>query len=519
MNKQDLERQDLKLLDAWRHDQITADEFAVMEKRLETDAGLRTTLRELADIEEGLVSLAVRPLTLGLEQSRQTWGVRPVYACAGWLAAAMLFFALFADTVQMRPSRNSVTSSHPADRLVEDPPTTERPTTERPAAVLTRAIGVQWHHPSRYRAETGKPVSERQLRIEAGIAEVTFSSGAIVTVEGPASLRIDSAMKCYSDGGKLTACCPLSAYGFTIGFRGGQVVDLGTEFALDARPEGKTEVHVLRGEVIVSLTDDGEKILAERNLKGSSAVELSADRSAINTIAFNAEPYVKLQRDTLIRSQPVKLQFDLGHRAGLYEGTNSPAHAAGDILHHENVWNQIVGDQSGAFVMADSNICPHPVRVDYGHGDGVIDWSASPVDPAGRAWNGVEAFFNTPLCQDHRPWDFDLGLRVSGLPAATYRVYALCRSIRRPTAAYDVSFGLNLDRQLKHPLAMPSMKDLVGKQWEPGQTYAVSDVQVSSPRDWITFITRYSRERALLISGRHGRSVLSGLQIVEIQHP
>ncbi|CAN0448476.1 unnamed protein product, partial [Hapterophycus canaliculatus] len=84
----------------------------------------------------------------------------------------------------------------------------------------------------------------------------------------------------------------------------GRVVDLGTEFALDSQPEGKTEVHVLDGEVIVALTDDQENVLKEQNLRGSSAVELSPDDSAISSIAFNADPYSELQRASLIRSEP-----------------------------------------------------------------------------------------------------------------------------------------------------------------------------------------------------------------------
>jgi hypothetical protein len=274
---------------------------------------------------------------------------------------------------------------------------------------------------------------------------------------------------------------------------------------------------VLSGEVVVAVTDDAENVLNKLNVKGNSAVELNPDTNAIESIEYDGEAFNTLQRATLIQSQPIKLQFDLGHRAGLYRGTNSPAHTAGDMFAHEEVWTQIVGDQSGAFVMADGNICPHSIRVDYGHGDGVIDWDAAPVDPTGRVYGKAEPFFNTALCQDHRPWDFDLGLRIAGLPAGTYRVYALCRSVRRPSAAYDVSFGVNLDRQVNKPLAMPPMKDLVGAKWKKGLTYAVADVEVSSPEDWVTFITRYSRERSMKTTPHHGRSVLLGLQIVEIR--
>jgi len=147
----------------------------------------------------------------------------------------------------------------------------------------------------------------------------------------------------------------------------------------------------------------------------------------------------------------------------------------------------------------------------------VIDWNAAPVDPSGSIYTKAAPFFDTALCQDHRPWDFDLGIRVAGLPAGTYRVYALCRSIRRPTAAYDVSFGINLDQQLSKPLALPPMDNLLDVTWKEGLTYAVTDVDVSAAEDWVTFITRYSRERSIRTTPHHGRSVLLGLQIVELR--
>ena len=426
---------------------------------------------------------------------------------AGWVVAA----ALLIVSVVILQFGNGASSPDVAEQPAED--VAPAP----PMAVLTRAIHIEWEHPKRFQADVGQPITERWLRIESGVAEVSFSSGATVSIEGPAQLRLDSAMHVFSKFGKLTANCPPSAHGFTVRFRGGRVVDLGTEFALNAKPEGNTQVHVLNGEVIVALTDDDENVVKKQNVKGSCAVELNPDAEAIDSITFDAEPYSGLQRDALIRSQPVKLQFDLGHRAGLYKGVNAPAHAAGDMFVHEDAWTQIVGDQAGAFVMADGNICPHPIRVDYGHGDGVIDWDATPVDPWGSVYSKAEPFFNTPLCQDHRPWDFDLGMRIAGLPAGTYRVYALCRSIRRPTAAYDVSFGVNLDQQVDKPLALPPMNDLTDTKWEEGLTYAVADVDVSSPDDWVTFITRYSRERSHRTTPHHGRSVLLGLQIVEVR--
>lgn len=398
----------------------------------------------------------------------------------------------------------------------DDESQTEGTEPTQPMAVLTRAIDVEWQHRTRFKAQLGKPIPQGWLRLQSGVIEVSFNSGATVTLEGPARLRIDSSMQVVSQSGILTANCPPSAYGFTVKFPGGKVVDLGTEFALNTEPKGRTQVHVLNGEVIVALTDGEENVLKKQNLKGSTAVELNPDDQAIRNIVFDTESYSGLQREELIRTQPIKLQFDLGHRAGLYKGTNSPAHATGAMHSHESVWTQIVGDQSGAFVMADGNICPHPIRVDYGHGDGVIDWDATPEDPWGRVYSKAAGVFATSLCQDHRPWDYDLGLRVSGLPAGKYRVYALCRSVRRPEAAYNISFGVNLDRQQEQPRFIPPMNPMETPMWVEGKTYVMDEVTVSGPKDWATFITRYDRQRSIKSTPHHGRSVLLGLQIVQL---
>lgn len=495
-----------RLCEALCNDTITPAEHERLQVILKGSAEARKFYREYLDVQAGLE----QPMVAETVASEQKVVELSGHVFAGWRAVAAAAALLVVGFLVSRVTEN------PVQQTVVDVPVAE-PDAPIPDYVLTRSIDVVWSHHRRFQATVGEAITERHLRLDSGILEVTFSSGAVLSIEGPAKLRLDSPMKCFSHHGKLAANCPPSAHGFMVRFPGGKVVDLGTEFAMETQPEGKTKVHVLSGEVVVSVTDDDENVLKERNLKRNTAVELNPRARGMTKIEYDEEPFSGLKRSALIESQPIKLQFDLGHRAGVYRGTNSPAHAEGRMFTHEDNWTQIIGDQSGVFMMADGNICPHPIRVDYGHGDGEIDWDANPEDPTGRIHNKAEPFFNNALCQDHRPWDFDLGLRVSGLPAGTYRVYALCRSIRRPTAAYDVSFGVNLNRQVDQPLEMPPMPDLKGARWEAGMTFAVSEVTVSGPEDWATFITRYDRERAIRTTPHHGRSLLQGFQIVEIK--
>jgi hypothetical protein len=86
-------------------------------------------------------------------------------------------------------------------------------------------------------------------RLQAGIAEITFRSGAKVLLEGPASLDIVSNNSCRLHHGKLAANVPPQARGFAIDTLGGRVTDLGTRFAVEVASRDKLTVHCFRGEV------------------------------------------------------------------------------------------------------------------------------------------------------------------------------------------------------------------------------------------------------------------------------
>ncbi len=118
----------------------------------------------------------------------------------------------------------------------------------RDAAVawLLNAQDCQW-------AESLPPAGDMRpgttLRIERGLAEVGFKSGARVVLEGPASLELISGTLTRLLRGKATASVPESAKGFTILSPQGRVVDLGTELAISVADDGTTEVFVFKGQV------------------------------------------------------------------------------------------------------------------------------------------------------------------------------------------------------------------------------------------------------------------------------
>ncbi|MDI1310998.1 FecR domain-containing protein, partial [Prosthecobacter sp.] len=86
------------------------------------------------------------------------------------------------------------------------------------------------------------------LHLVSGVAQIELFSGVTVIVEGAADFEIVSAMEMNVKQGKVRARVPEPAHGFRMHTSAGEVVDLGTEFAMNVSGE-LSEVHVLDGEV------------------------------------------------------------------------------------------------------------------------------------------------------------------------------------------------------------------------------------------------------------------------------
>ncbi len=89
----------------------------------------------------------------------------------------------------------------------------------------------------------------RRLELVQGVAEITFDCGAQVTLEGPASLVLNSAWDATLPQGTVSAVVPTEAIGFRVSNPDVDVVDLGTEFSVVAKPGSATEVYVHKGKV------------------------------------------------------------------------------------------------------------------------------------------------------------------------------------------------------------------------------------------------------------------------------
>ncbi len=124
-------------------------------------------------------------------------------------------------------------------------------------AVLSRLVDADWGVRDHPPAE-GETLAAGPFRLEAGLAQLEFFSGATLIVEGPAELDLDSEWKIRCQSGRLRAFVPEPARGFVIETPDYRAVDLGTEFALRVGDDGESEVHVVEGEVRLDNGTGGE---------------------------------------------------------------------------------------------------------------------------------------------------------------------------------------------------------------------------------------------------------------------
>ena len=129
---------------------------------------------------------------------------------------------------------------------------------EEIVATLSGATGSAWQGMA---PAVGAELRRGQrLQLTSGLAEITFACGAEVTLQGPATLDLNSAWSTVLHRGSLRASVPTEAIGFRVSNADVEVTDLGTEFSMVAGEHGGTDVIVLAGAVQAAGRADGKSV-------------------------------------------------------------------------------------------------------------------------------------------------------------------------------------------------------------------------------------------------------------------
>ncbi len=135
--------------------------------------------------------------------------------------------------------------------------------------------------------------SGEEISLQSGLAELTFRNGAKVILEGPATFIVQNAAEGFLRRGKLVANVPKQAQGFTVHTDLVNVIDLGTEFALDVSNRQSVESHVFKGRVKLELLNPQGTVLATRELAAGQAMHIDALASKTRSIAVDPSRFCR----------------------------------------------------------------------------------------------------------------------------------------------------------------------------------------------------------------------------------
>jgi hypothetical protein len=254
-----------------------------LHSRLASEPDLFTSIEADSPVLAGAEQIALTQKVLPLQFARRTRNRRKIWTIASAACVALLSAGLW-----------NLQQAGPPDRTV---------TTSKAVAMLNRTVNAQWNIAGEA-PSLNAPLDPGWLRLESGLAEVVFYSGARLVIEGPADLQLISAGHAMCRRGRITGEVPPPARGFRIDTPQGTVTDLGTSFGLEVK-DPRMELHVFKG--VVKLRAAAEAV--DHNLgEGSGAILESSQVSRL--IAANRSVFASLF-DLQVKSAAAEaLRFD-----------------------------------------------------------------------------------------------------------------------------------------------------------------------------------------------------------------
>jgi hypothetical protein len=293
-----------ELLAAWLDaEELSEERRAALLARLQTDETFRQAFIEeirLLGMLKVVQSSEPRWLRLqdelGWSESEQvtadSLAERVVQSVKAWqkrrrlgrwvVAAAALGLAVVGGIVLLRPTPPPEAPAKPV------------PVPPLELATVVKLDGVRWEVEEGRNPPEGGVVTAGRLRLRSGRLTLAFFTGVNLTVEGPADLELRSMDRVFCHYGKLRARVPRGAEGFTVLAVGYEIVDLGTEFALNLEPGGKSRVIVFEGEAAVSVLGKDGRSVRGALIEKRRSVEVDPTAGLIQEVPPQPEAFVSL---------------------------------------------------------------------------------------------------------------------------------------------------------------------------------------------------------------------------------
>ena len=274
---------------------ISDDDFQRLQDLIESDDEVRDAYLRAVGLCESLGDIAASDDVDDSDRDAVVWR----FTVGRWAIAAsiLIMVSVIAFWLGQRNVPRSIDTE-----LVEHESLIAGHATLRRSVDLRWATGFDEYH-------DGDVLPDGTIAFDEGVAEIDFFCGATLIVEGPARLDIESDWIVHVAHGRLRANVPPAARGFIVKAAGSQIVDLGTEFALDVGADA-ARLEVIDGEVELRGGEhDGSFLTTGQGqwLKGSSTQSQAFDElTTINDLLLRrdtarAERFTAWKQHTLQR--------------------------------------------------------------------------------------------------------------------------------------------------------------------------------------------------------------------------
>lgn len=293
---------------------VTALETEAECRRLFVDLALQRTalVRVLRETPaEKLRSVAMIPSIDRRPSMISGWSF-----AASTLLVCLLFYGGFAMLAwNLRPEKVA--------RVDRAQPSVEKPNPS--AGTLTAEHNCVWQAAAGTQPRVGMRIATGEsLELVSGMAEVLFTDGAAVLLEGPMTFAFESPHGGYLHRGKLVARVSPQAVGFTVQTPSATVVDLGTEFGVEVDDYGTAEVHVFEGRVVAQGIERNGRKSNRLELRESEAARFGAGENAASKLTAAPQRFRRVMSTNVAKTRLVQpdsmsgLQLWLKADAGAY---------------------------------------------------------------------------------------------------------------------------------------------------------------------------------------------------------
>ncbi|TWT77258.1 FecR protein [Posidoniimonas polymericola] len=213
-------------------------------------------------------------------------------------------------------------------------------------ARITKKIDCDWEDDRWSVATSAEITAGQRINLSRGLLVLEFTSGAVVALNGPATLIPTSPLGAQLLDGTLSANVPPSGRGFKIETHAGQFIDLGTEFGMVVGDDGAVETHVFKGKVIAEPSGLANRRTEPVTLEGGAGWT----RSGMNGV------------DSMIKARPERFLRPIID--GESEGLNQPPDV-GKVGVWFNAESRVQQDQRGRVsAWGDSQCAGNPTSED-----------------------------------------------------------------------------------------------------------------------------------------------------------